>query len=189
MNTKRLHLEQTLSLKQPQPQPGVAERCPVSPLRDRDGPSGSPVHRTIRAALVLACMTRDLVRDAASSCERVAVFKALQFASARILHWVKQAGRCGQQAARLRCLAEAACTNMAFRGLLYEEEPSGQFKPRRREMLLNQSRQVGAMIGRLCESVGRAAAAESVHMSGSEDGPGEWAQVHTAAESPYCFRG
>ena len=189
MNTKKLHLEQTSSLEQPQPHPGIAESCPVPPLRDCDGPSVSPVHRTIRAALVLACMTRDLVRDKASWSERFAVFKALQFASARILHWVKQAGRCGQQAARLKCLAEAACTNMAFRGLLYEEEPSGELKPRRREMLLNQSRQLGAMIGRLCESVGRAAAADSVHKSGGEDGPDEWAQFHTAAESPYCFRG
>lgn len=183
MNRKSMHLPQT------SPQLEVADSCSVKPAGNSDAPPTGLAGQTIRTALVLACMTRDLVRSGTASSDGFAVFRALQYASVRILHWVKQARRCGQHAARLKCLAEAACTNMAFRGLLYEEEPSGRLKPRRREMLLNRSRQLGAMIGRLCESVGRTAAADSVHESLGADGPVEWEQTPKATESPYCFRG
>lgn len=124
-------------------------------------PGQEPPDTLVREALVLAKATRDLVRPGPDRPDSEMVGRALRYASTRILHWIEEASRCGQHSARLKCLAEAACTNLAFRGLLYEEGRTGRLGPRHAEMLLSRSRRIGGMIGKLCESTGRAAAYRS----------------------------
>lgn len=107
--------------------------------------------------MVLIVMVEDLTRLKAPLARETV--EAMRWASIRALHWLSEARRCGQESVRLRCLAEAACSNMALRGLLYEEgEAMGSRHQRWQELILAQSFKLGRLLSQLCESTGRAAA-------------------------------
>lgn len=112
----------------------------------------------LRAAWVLASIAEDLEAAARKASGAMAGPKAVVWAAFRTVHWVKEASRCGQGESLLRCLAEAACSNLALRGVLLEHHSGEASGCRRREVLLRQSRRLGRTLWSLCEQAGRSAA-------------------------------
>ena len=156
-----------------------------------EGWNGSQVRlgmESLKQALVLSGMVEDLPRPEGRPGETKIVARALRWACLRIVHWLSEGRRCGQEAARLKCLAEAACANMAFRGLVYEETAGRGISSNRGQVLLSQSRRLGVFIGRMCETAGRAAAASGGFESDRDRRPDPKDQGREAREAVVCWR-
>jgi hypothetical protein len=113
--------------------------------------------QALRAAWVLARMVEDLAATEDIHGTRNPQ-TAMGWIAYRIVHWVAEAGRCGQSRAQLKCLAEAACANIGLRGLVHEHTARQRNTVRRPHLILGQSRRVGKLLWQMCEEAGRKAA-------------------------------
>ncbi len=95
-----------------------------------------------RTALVMAGLCEELACHAPSDEE----LQAMVWASYRVFQWISRALDMEAEPSLLRCLAEAACANMALRGLAYEYSATRQHRVRLNSFVLGQSRKVGALL-------------------------------------------
>ncbi len=104
-----------------------------------------------RTALVVAGLCEELRKHRPGTEE----LDAMVWAAHRVVEWVAASSRNIAEPALLRYLAEAACANMALRGLAYEYSASRSQRLRLSGLILTQSRKVGALLAQAAELYGR----------------------------------
>lgn len=118
-------------------------------------PWGRELARVLLSCRRTALVVVGLCEELRGRGQRSEELDAMVWASNRVAEWVAAAQRNAEGESLLSCLAEAACSNMALRGLAYEYAAVRSQRSRLGGLVLSQSRKVGSLLARASELSGR----------------------------------